>query len=140
MQTNGNRSSLVAEHEKLGKTIAAMRTLVSDESFSWDSARVSLTELRETLESHFSMEEAGGYLASVTSEAPQHSLLVAKLESDHSRMRGMLASLLAGALVARSREDLRNDVEEFLAFLASHERRENQLVIDTFTTDIPATD
>lgn len=133
-------AAMAAEHKKLGTTIADVRKLLAEEYFSWDAVRTSLADLRASLEAHFVMEEAGGYLAEVLTRAPEKNLAVARLESDHSRMRGMLASALAEALVARSRDELRNSVEKVLVTLIDHERRENEIVQDTFSTDIPAAD
>ena len=131
--------TLADEHRSLGKRIAEVRRLLEG-TFSWDQARVAIAELREALEAHFSMEETGGYLADVLAHAPERSLAVAKLESDHSRMRGTLAQLLAEALVARSREELTKNTRAFLVTLAEHERQENELVHTTFSTDVAASD
>lgn len=132
-------ASFEAAHVTLGTRIGAVRKTLEHE-FSWDEARIALVELRAALDAHFTMEENGGYLAEVRKHAPERILAVASLESDHSRMRGMLARLLAEVLVARSREPLREGVAQFLATLADHERRENELVAAAFSTDIPATD
>ena len=139
MQKKTQSEAMAAEHQSLGKRIASLRRLL-EAAFSWDEARVALAELRETLEAHFSMEEAGGYLAEVLAEAPERTAAVAKLASDHSRMRGTLARLLAEALVARSREDLTQNVHLFLVTLTDHERRENELVHVTFAIDVAAGD
>lgn len=122
---------LAAEHHTLQGRAASLRVLL-ERDFSWDEARIALSELRGALEAHFFLEEAGGYLSEVLAVAPEHHLTVAKLESDHSRMQGGLAALLCEALVARSREDLRRNVGAFLATLAAHERRESELVQATF--------
>lgn len=130
---------LAAEHHTLQKRVAALRQLLEGD-FSWDDARLALSELRQALEAHFFLEESGGYLSGVLALAPERSLAVARLESDHSRMQGSLAALLCEALVARSREDLRKNVSAFFDVLADHERRENELVQSTILAEISAGD
>lgn len=137
--TSSLSEALADEHRSLGKRIADVRRLL-DGAFSWDEARVALAELRTTLEAHFAMEETGGYLADVLAHAPERGLAVAKLEADHSRMRGTLAQLLAEALVARSRDELTKNTRAFLVTLGEHERQENELVQVTFSTDVAASD
>lgn len=133
------RALLAAEHHTLEKRVAALRLLLEGE-FSWDAARIALSELRQALEAHFFLEESGGYLSAVLALAPERNLAVARLESDHSRMQGGLAALLCEALLARSREELRTNVSAFLGVLADHERRENELVQSTFSSEVSAGD
>lgn len=131
--------TLKAEHAALGPRIAELRALLARE-FSWDDARIALVDLRKTLKLHFALEESGGYLAEVLACAPELAQTVAKLESDHSRMCGSLARLLAEALVARERAELRQSVSEFLDVLAVHEHGENAVAQRALMTDVPGGD
>ena len=132
-------AGLAEEHRRLQGRIEAVREAVLS-GFRWDDARLVLADLRDTLDGHFALEEEGGYLSEVLSIAPHHGRAVARLASEHDRLRTRLALLVAEALMARSRESLRENVADFLARLAEHERRENEIVQVTFSTDVPAVD
>ena len=128
--------TLATEHEALGRRIAELRALTARE-FSWDEVRFALVDFRKALQLHFAMEESGGYLAEVLASAPQFARIVAKLESDHGRMRGDLARLLAEAIGARERVELRASVGVFLIALAAHEHGENEVTQRTLMGDVP---
>lgn len=128
-------TSLRTDHELVAAHIASCRAALSG-PFGWDAARQAVTSLREELERHFEREESDGYLQEVLSRAPERAKAAAKLQGDHSRMRGELAKLLATVLVARSRDAAREELETFLAGLADHERREHELVQLALTTDV----
>ena len=131
--------ALAAEHAALGPRIAELRALLGGD-FSWDDARIALVQFRSTLQLHFALEESGGYLAEILASAPERAEAVAKLESEHSRMRTDLTRLLAEALVAREKADLRQSVCDFLAALAAHEHRENELSQHVLLVDGPGGD
>lgn len=130
------RGTLAAEHAALAPRIVALRTLIDCE-FSWDEARVALSDLRRTLLLHFALEEAGGYLAEVLSLAPEHAVTIARLEFDHQLMRSDLTRLLAEAVAEPAREDLRRSVHGFLTVLATHEHGENAIVQSVLMADLP---
>lgn len=132
-------SSLAEEHRRLGNRIGTVRELLQTE-FSWDDARLALAGLQERLNTHFTLEEDGGYLAEVLAVAPQHAPAVAKLASEHDRLRMRIALLVGEALVAHTRESLRENVADFFVRLLDHARREDEIVQATFATDSPACD
>lgn len=134
--TSRASGSLAAEHAALRPRIVELRTLLEGD-FSWDEARVALVQFRSALQLHFALEESGGYLSEVLARAPEQATTLARLESEHSRMRADLTRLLAEALVAREKADLRQSVREFLTGLAEHEKCENEVSQLVLATDEP---
>ena len=131
--------TLAAEHAALAPRIAELRVLLEGD-FSWDEARVALVQFRSSIQLHFALEESGGYLSEVVAKAPECAATVARLESEHSRMRGDLTRLLAEALVAREKADLRTSVRDFLTLLAAHEHCENEISQRALVIDPPGGD
>jgi hypothetical protein len=85
-------------------------------------------ELRAEVESHFVLEEEGGYLAELIEERPHLAGPAETLLAEHARIREDLASLAAAIDGGASVEAIRGRLRDVVSVLSRHESRENELV------------
>lgn len=102
------------------------------------------TDLRKTLESHFSFEEKDGYLKSALSAAPWMANEAGRLLRQHALFLEELSHIEAilsnGEGLVGTRRELQVAFALFKRRLERHENRENRLVQSAFTRDVSAGD
>lgn len=92
-----------------------------------------LRDFRNHLLKHFDLEEEGGFMNEILSEAPEAMNKVKKLEAEHgqiiSNVDGILADLKEMQQKEISRfEEVRNRVTQLLTTVRNHEEAENDLI------------
>ena len=137
-----NLTDLQAEHKRLRSILLGVADSLAS-SAGRRELTVRFTDLRETLESHFSFEEKDGYFESALSAAPwlapdagrllrQHALFLEEL--------GHIEAILIPGEGVGTRRELQTAFALFRRRLERHETRENRLVQSAFTRDISAGD
>lgn len=127
------------EHEcikrDMGDIKDAVMKEVTDQDFSnWRLEFIwRLRDFRTHLLKHFDLEEEGGFMNEILSEAPQAMTQVKKLEAEHeqilARLDGILADLKALEVRDVSKlEDIRNRVIQLISTIRGHEEAENNLI------------
>ncbi len=104
---------------------------------------VRLTRLRDQLATHFSLEEAFGYLDDPVEIAPRLSDLAENLLKEHRRLQDRISELVNFTWALQNRGSLqvafRQVAKEFHGFhndLRRHERREQLLILQAYDDDI----
>ncbi len=104
---------------------------------------IKLTRLRDQLTTHFSLEEAFGYLDGSIGIAPRLSDRADRLRLEHAELAERIAALVDFAWTLNDRQRLkqgfRRVVREFDGFhaqLRSHERKEQMLILQAYGDDI----
>jgi hypothetical protein len=104
---------------------------------------IRLTRLRDQLATHFSLEEAFGYLDGPIDIAPRLSDRADQLRLEHIELAERIAALVDFAWTLNERQRLqqgfRKVVREFDGFhaqLRSHERKEQMLIFQAYGDDI----
>lgn len=111
---------------------------------TWKSAaelRSILESVRTRLGTHFSLEENGGYMAAVLKREPSREHAAANLLTEHHLLRELLNSLVETRRTGSSLDEAtRKSVQDWIASVRDHERRENLLVEDVFNRDVGTED
>jgi hypothetical protein len=102
-----------------------------------------LTELRDQLALHFSLEEAYGYFEDALDVAPRLSERAAELRSQHSEMFVAVCRAVEDAeqwLYHEAKGDVLPRVaqqfENFRREFREHEEREAELILDAWSSDV----
>ena len=103
--------------------------------------RTRLRATRNHITAHFRFEEQEGYMDAVRKREPRLERTVRQLVQEHGQLAASLEALVRGAETATRLEDrLCKEVHAWVARVRGHERRENELVQNTFGLDIGAED
>ena len=104
---------------------------------------IRLTRLRDQLATHFSLEEAFGYLDGPIGIAPRLSDRADRLRLEHVELGERIAALVEFAWTLNERQRLKQGFREvvrefdgFHAQLRSHERKEKMLILQAYGDDI----
>jgi hypothetical protein len=104
---------------------------------------ISLTRLRDQLATHFSLEEAFGYLDGPIDIAPRLSDRAERLRLEHVELTERISALVDFAWTLNGRQRLKQGFREvgsefdgFHAQLRSHERKEQMLILQAYGEDI----
>jgi len=102
-----------------------------------------LSELRDQLAMHFSLEEAYGYFDDAVNVAPRLSDVAAQLREDHEQLFNYVCDLVEQAERLLYQESTASAVQtiaqQFLAFrhrFQDHEYREDELILQSLDDDI----
>jgi len=122
-------------------SLACTQRLEDEESCTCFCIR--LTRLRDQLATHFSLEEAFGYLDGPIDIAPRLSDRADQLRLEHIELAERIAALVDFAWTLNERQRLKQDFrkvvrefDEFHAQLRSHERKEQMLILQAYGDDI----
>jgi hypothetical protein len=103
--------------------------------------RTRLRATRNHITAHFRFEEQEGYMDAVRKREPRLERTVRQLVQEHGQLAASLEALVRGAETATRLEDrLCKEVHAWVERVRGHERRENELVQNTFGLDIGAED
>jgi len=148
--TNRNPPSgtdeLAHEHAHLGNLLGRVRRLlVAPSEENRDGMLGALLEqLTIEVREHMEFEERGGYLAPVQQRMPELFGTIEQMRGEHTVLQSKLAQILTDARtrpgVYEFREEVSPQLQHWLDSMRDHERRENMLVQDAFSTDISACD
>ena len=101
-----------------------------------------LSQLRDQIAMHFSLEEAYGYFEDAIAVAPQLSRVAANLRAQHQGLFRRICDLeeLAEQWLYHETIDasgrLLRGYDEFLVLFSQHEAAENELIIDSVNGDL----
>ncbi|MBI4249680.1 MAG: hemerythrin domain-containing protein [Elusimicrobia bacterium] len=100
-----------------------------------------LGSLRKRLAAHFELEESGGKLEEVTEFRPEFNRQVAALYEEHRELLRRADGLCELAETPASQEAsgaraLQRAFLEFAADLRLHERKENDIILEAYLTDV----
>jgi hypothetical protein len=135
--------------EALGQAHKALLTDLQElEQAVLSSSGKCLAELRTRLAQagahiieHFRFEEQDGYMAAVRKGEPRLERTVQELAEEHRQLKQTFDGLMKKTRAATSLDDaLRAEIRGWIEHIHLHERRENDLVQDTFNLDIGAED
>jgi hypothetical protein len=122
----------------LGELAHAIRT-TSHKSLK--EFKACLQTARTDLAEHFRLEEQNGFMDAVKSRHPAEVRAIQGLLAEHSGLLKSLDGLITLASRSASLSDrLRNKTLLWIQSVRAHERRENELIQDAFSTDIAAED
>lgn len=95
---------------------------------NWSGVNAELDRLFDTVNSHFELEESGGYLVDVLTADPTTEPELAKLEAAHARLQETLREIRLLAAGRESWDPLRELFLKWIDHLAAHEAAENRLL------------
>jgi len=132
------------EHEQVLRVADEIRRHAAEAATTaaWiDEFRRQVRQFRDHLQSHFTLEEQGGYLACVVEERPMLHEDVETLKRQHEEMSRRLDALHheAGALTPENHPAVarcRAEVAALLEALAEHEALEDHLVLTVLNEDL----
>lgn len=92
-----------------------------------------LRDFKTHLLKHFDLEEEGGFMNEILSEAPETVNQIKKLEAEHSQIVSELDDILADLKEMHEKEipkleDIRNRVTQLMSTIRNHETAENNLI------------
>ncbi len=103
----------------------------------------TLSELRDQLALHFSLEEAYGYFEDAVEVAPNLSERASELRSEHGslflevcRLVETAEQLLYGEINGVAAPALAQQFDRFWQTLRQHEKREGDLIMEAFESDM----
>ena len=106
-----------------------------------------LSELRDRLAIHFSLEEAYGYFEDALTAAPWLTERAEQLRSQHGELYLMICAIVDGAdglvhheMPGRVAEVVKREFRDFARQLRKHESDESELINRAFQDDIGAMD
>jgi len=134
--------AVLAEHRLLRRLLQDVEDVLLSSLTSRIPVALSarLADLELALDAHFSHEERAGLFEEIVAVAPETTAAAAALLAEHGRIRRRVAALRLRALRAEGGTALANAVRRLLRDVASHERRENALVLETVATVVAAQD
>ena len=140
--------ALLAEHGELMGEIAELRRWWDEVEqlgvprFGEMGSRLKL--LRDHLQSHFEIEEAGGYLAGVLAVAPRFSEEARRLCMQHRQLLNTLDSFIERLTALEPPfhgwDETREEFDGFLLQLHRHESAENEIIQSAFNQDAGTVD
>jgi iron-sulfur cluster repair protein YtfE (RIC family) len=95
-----------------------------------------LTDMRDQLALHFTLEEAYGYFEDVIERAPRFHSQAGKLRAQHEKLYVMAQELVEKAGGRFDTEDLADQFTLFDTALKSHESAELKLILDAIQQDV----
>ena len=93
-----------------------------------------LRDFRVHLLKHFDLEEEGGFMAEILSDAPEARTQVDKLEAEHHEIIRTLDGILAKMKELEPRDEqtlqeIRTEVANLVSTIHAHEAAENELIL-----------
>jgi hypothetical protein len=140
--------TFLEEHQNLTRRIAELRKWWSELDAlgvrKFGEMAFRMQELRDLLADHFEKEERGGYPVSALAVAPQLSAQAADLCRQHPQFLDRLDTMIARVRDSEPSSDYwrtgRDELEQLLADLHSHEGSENTIVQTAFQVDVGTKD
>jgi hypothetical protein len=130
--------SILDDHRHMHDAVVALESIVSTAS---DVARrrgvvaALVVGLRHELARHFGAEEEGGLFEQIETDAPEAAAACARLRAQHAAILDELDRLRDSLPEARApradAEDWAASARGLLALVRDHERREDELLLDT---------
>lgn len=126
------------EHILLGDLRDALEEPSTPQTARWLAA--VLDALLETLPREMELREEGGYLAEVVEQFPNWSDQVDRLRAEHRELYGKLALLRAqlgqDKSYARTADDVREALRDWMHTIIAHHRHERRLVQTAFNLEV----
>jgi hypothetical protein len=121
----------LAEHRALHALLGEIEKAAADESLAAadESLAGRLDTLRERLAAHFESEEQEGLFEQIEELTPEHAHDCAQLCEEHEGLLERLDGLRAADAATRGTLEWTKGVRGLLDDLASHEARENEILI-----------
>ncbi len=131
---------LRTEHRHLDRETAVILKLLVDSCeqqrlFDSTAVAAAMSDLQQSLEEHFRVEEEGGCLEQAYSRCPGLLQEARHIESEHGPLLGELDELVVQTRLAESKPQQDDVHERFRAFvqdLRMHEAAENRLLATAF--------
>jgi hypothetical protein len=143
-KANGTLAPLQDEHVELNKALALVNAALSAPDRRKAVVVDLIDRLVEDVEIHFRHEEEGGYFRAVVARAPRLSEQADELQRQHAVLAEQGEKL---RLLARSGMEteswwklVEQQLADFRAQFADHERRENSLLQEAYDLDIGPAD
>lgn len=135
---------IVHEHAALRRMLNHVSEALNDRYAPLSLLSQRLAELRDEISDHFIIEEQGGFFRQVTTDAPRLRPKADRLLQQHLQLYTEIANIaeqagqLAGTQIER--DELLSRFEQFCKDLSDHEHKENELLQETYTSDVGTKD
>ncbi len=135
-------SSMANAHARLNKDLEALQRWMSEcmqqDPVSW---RLKTQQLISDLQTHFRLEEEGGYMESVRSIEPNQERHVHELAEEHKSLLAELKQIDKQLLQEKvDLESTRLAMLQWLKKLDHHQHRETRIIQEVFQQDCQAED
>lgn len=133
-----------AHLQALRELLDQISATLAQRTGSIEAAGTLLGELGDRLVKHFAMEESGGYLSEAILHAPRLVSRANDLLNQHPKMQAAADRLRELAAqprqAARWWEETELRFKEFAEELSTHEKNEDRLLQEAYSSDVEASD